>query len=301
MIANPIPWPDGARCAVAMTWDMDADSAFNWYNQETADNLVAAQSWTRYDPLIAIPRLVEQFARLGLHLTFFVPGWVIEKYPAQIDLLLKNGHEIALHGYLHERSNEIANDEEHYWLGRGLDAYRKHLGAGPRGWRAPSFAFSKHSLRYLLEAGLEYDSSLMGDDIPYALRDGNASLLEFPVDWTLDDFPHYAHNRDLGYRMPISSPQRAMEVFRSEFDAAWEFGALWISVWHPALSGRLARFKAVLELLDYMRGKGGVWFARLDQVCDHVHKLMAEGSWTPRYETFPLYQSPLPEFSKERK
>jgi len=39
MIANPIPWPDSARCAVAMTWDMDADSAFNWYNQETADNL----------------------------------------------------------------------------------------------------------------------------------------------------------------------------------------------------------------------------------------------------------------------
>jgi hypothetical protein len=59
MIANPIPWPDGARCAVAMTWDMDADSAFNWYNKDTADTLVAAQSWTRYDPLIAIPRLVE--------------------------------------------------------------------------------------------------------------------------------------------------------------------------------------------------------------------------------------------------
>ena len=180
MIANPIPWPDGARCAVAMTWDMDADSAFNWYNKETADNLVAAQSWTRYDPLIAIPRLVEQFARRGLHLTFFVPGWVIEKYPAQIDLLLKNGHEIALHGYLHERSNEIANDEEHYWLGRGLNAYRKHLGAGPRGWRAPSFVFSKHSLRYLLEAGLEYDSSLMGDDIPTPCATATPRCSNFP-------------------------------------------------------------------------------------------------------------------------
>ncbi len=66
MIANPMPWPDGARCAVAMTWEMDADSACNWYNQDTADNLVAAQPWTRYDPLIAIPRLVEQFARLDL-------------------------------------------------------------------------------------------------------------------------------------------------------------------------------------------------------------------------------------------
>src|SRR6516164_9173255 len=125
MIANPIPWPDGARCAVAMTWDMDADSAFNWYNKDTADTLVAAQSWTRYDPLIAIPRLVEQFARRELRLTFFVPGWVIEKYPAQIDLLAKHGHEIGLHGYLHERSNEIGEDDELYWLGRGLDAYKR--------------------------------------------------------------------------------------------------------------------------------------------------------------------------------
>ena len=102
---------------------MDADSACNWYNKGTADNLVAAQSWTRYDPLIAIPRLVEQFARRELRLTFFVPGWVIEKYPTQLDLLLKNGHEIALHGYLHERSNEINKDDELYWLGRGLDAH----------------------------------------------------------------------------------------------------------------------------------------------------------------------------------
>src|ERR1700730_17657348 len=42
-------------------------------------------------------------------------------------------------------------------------------------------------MRYLLDAGFEDDSSLMGDDVPYALRDGNASLFEFPVDWTLDD------------------------------------------------------------------------------------------------------------------
>ena len=64
MIANPIPWPDDARCAVAMTWEMDADSAFNWYNKDSADNPVAAPSWTRYDPLIAISRLVHWFARL---------------------------------------------------------------------------------------------------------------------------------------------------------------------------------------------------------------------------------------------
>jgi peptidoglycan-N-acetylglucosamine deacetylase len=66
------------------------------------------------------------------------------------------------------------------------------------------------------------------------------------------------------------------------------------------LSSRLARFKAVLELLDHMRAKGGVWFARLDQVCDHAQRLMTKGRWTPRHKTFPIYENPLPEFSKER-
>ena len=300
MIANRIPWPNGARCAVAITWDMDADSAFNWYNRDTADNLVATQSYTRYDPLIAIPRLVEQFSRLDMRQTFFVPGWCVEKYPAQMDLLLRNGHELGLHGYLHERSNELSKEDERYWLGRAIDAFVKHIGKRPRGWRAPSFAFSKHSLGYLLAEGFQYDSSLMGDDIPYAVSDGSGSLLEFPVDWTLDDFPHYAHNRDFRFMMPISSPQKAMEVFRAEFDAAWEQGALWISIWHPFLSGRLARFTAVLQLIEYMQSKGGVWFARLEQVCDHVNELVAEKRWHPRIETLPLYQSPLPEFSQDR-
>ena len=91
-----------------------------------------------------------------------------------------------------------------------------------------------------------------------------------------------------------SPPQRATEVFRSEFDAAWEFGALWISVWHPALSGRLARFKAVLELLHYMHAKSGVWFARLDQICDHMQKPMAEGRWITALRDVPDIRKPGP-------
>lgn len=300
MTANRFPWPDGARCAVAITWDMDADSGLNWYNRDTADTLVATQSYVRYGPLIAVPRLVEHFARLELRQTFFVPGWCIEKYPAQVDLLRAHGHEIALHGYLHERSNELTKEDERYWLHRGIEAYVKHLGTRPRGWRAPSFAFSKYSLPYLIEEGFDYDSSLMGDDIPYLLRDNSGSLIELPTDWTLDDWPHYVHNRDFRFMMPISSPQKAMEVFRSEFDAAWEIGGLWISVWHPFISGRPARFAAILGLIEYMKSKGGVWFTCLGDVCDHVKTLIAKNLWRPRIEALPLYHSPLAEFTKDR-
>lgn len=299
MIDNPIPWPDGARCAVAITWDLDADSGLNYYNPDRADQLVASQSLTRYGPTIAMPRIIEVCQRFNLRQTFFVPGWCAEQYPNAVELILKHDHELGLHGYLHERPNEQSEADERYWLERGLEAFADRFGVSPRGWRAPSFAFSKHSLGYLIERGFDYDSSLMGDDIPYMLRTDSRSLLELPTQWTLDDWPHYMHNRDFNYTMPISAPPRALEVFRSEFDAAWTYGGLWISVWHPFLSGRPARMAAIIELIEYMQSRGHVWFARLDEICDHVNQLVAEAKWQPRVEHLPVYHSPLPELSRQ--
>lgn len=295
MIANAIPWPNGSRCAVALSWDVDADSGLNYRYPDTADNLVASQSQVRFGPTVAVPRLMEVLRRLEMRQTFFVPGWVIDRYPGAIDLILENGHELALHGYLHERSNELSRDDEAKVLARGIEAFVRRTGAPPRGWRAPAFAFSKHSLELLIGAGFGYDSSLMGDEIPYMLEGAAGRLLELPVDWTFDDWPHYMHNRDFGYAMPIAAPARAMEVFRSAFDAAHRYGALLITVWHPFLSGRLARLHAIVELVEYMRNAGGVWFARLDEVCDHVCRMMDEGRWSPRVEKIPPYSCPVPE------
>ncbi|MGH7071904.1 MAG: polysaccharide deacetylase family protein [Acetobacteraceae bacterium] len=300
MIKNPIPWPAGNRCAVALTWDVDADSGLNYVHPDSADTLVAAQSLVRYGPTIAVPRLIDVLKRLDLRQTFFVPGWVIERYPATVDLILEKGHEVGLHGYVHERSNELSRDEEEYTLGRAVDAYVRKIGRRPRGWRAPAFAFSKHSLELLIGAGLEYDSSLMGNDIPYLLQGAAGELLELPTDWTFDDWPQYMHNRDFNVTMPVASPARAMELFRAEFDATWEYGALWITVWHPFLSGRLARLRAIIELLQYMRARGGVWFARLDEVSDHVRSLREAGSWRPDADWIRRYDSPIPELDRRR-
>ena len=301
MIANPLPWPGGNRCAVALTWDVDADSGLNYRYPDSADMLVASQSQVRFGPAIAVPRLIEVLRRLEMRQTFFVPGWVIERYPAAIDLILDNGHELALHGYLHERSNELSREQESAVLGRSLEAFRRRTGREPRGWRAPAFAFSKHSLDLLVAAGFDYDSSLMGDEIPYLLEGRAGRLVELPTDWTFVDWPNYMHNRDFNYAMPIAAPQRAMEVFRAAFDAAHEYGALLITVWHPFLSGRLARLHAIVEFVEYMRNRGNVWFACLDEVCDHVQSAMREGAWQPRVEKIPPYLTPVPDFVHLRK
>ncbi len=296
MIANPLQWPGGNRCAVAITWDVDADSGLNYRYPDTADNLVASQSQVRFGPTIAVPRLMQVLRELEIRQTFFVPGWVIERYPAAIDVILENGHELALHGYMHERSNELTREQESAVLDKSVEAFRRRTGQQPRGWRAPAFAFSRHSLDLLVAAGFDYDSSLMGDEIPYIVESRAGRLVELPVDWTFDDWPHYMHNRDYGYAMPIAAPQRAMEVFRAAFDAAHRYGALLITVWHPFLSGRLARLHAIVEWVEYMRKAGNVWFPRLDEVCDHVQSAMRKGTWRPRVEKIPPYESPVSEF-----
>jgi hypothetical protein len=201
MISNPIPWPNGAKCAVCFTFDMDADSI--------------------------------------LHLA----------HP-------KDGHEIAHHGYIHEHPNELSRD-------------------------------------LLLEEEIDYDASLMGDDIPYIIENQSGSLVELPSHWGLDDWPPYVHMSEIGYNMPIKAPEDAVKVFRAEFDAMWQCGGLWVSVWHPFVSGRLARWLEAERLIEYMAGKGEVWFARMDQVASHVRQVIADGAYTPRIDRLPFYAEPV--------
>ncbi len=287
MLMNPVPWPQGARCAVAITWDVDAESGLRYKHGDRSDDLVATRSLLHYGPSIAVPRLVHLLQKLDISQTFFVPGWVIEQYPAAVELLVEHGHEIALHGYMHERSNDLSPGEEARLLDKSIEAYIKRVGTEPRGWRAPGFAFSRNSTELLIDAGFNYDSSLMGNDIPYLLQGEKGQLVELPIDWAFDDWPHYMHNRDFNFMMPILAPERAMEVFRSEFDAAREYGSMLITVWHPFLSGRLARIHAIVEFIEYMRSQGGVWFARLDQICDHVRMLVENERWSPSVVRMP--------------
>ncbi|PLR78347.1 ribulose phosphate epimerase [Bacillus sp. V3-13] len=294
MIKNPVPWPNGAKCAVAITFDMDTDSILHLAHPDTADTRISTMSWLKYDE-IAIPRILGMYKKYNLKQTFFIPAWVIERYPKTAELILNDGHEIAHHGYLHEHPNELSAEDELYWLHRGIDVIEKFTGKRPRGWRAPMYNFSKHSLEFLAKEGFLYDSSLMGDDVPYILKGKSGEIVELPTHWAMDDWPQYTHNSELGYVMPINSPQRAMEVFLSEFDAAWEHGGMWISVWHPFVSGRLARCVAVDKMIQYMQQKGDVWFATLEEIALHVKKCVENGSYIPRVDQLPYYEGQIPE------
>lgn len=290
MLVNPIKWPNGARCAAAITFDMDSDSILYSDHPERASTMVGTASWLRYDQ-VAVPRILRLYQKHNIKQTFFVPGWTAENYPEVVREIVSEGHEVALHGYFHEKPNTLSREIEGYWFNKSVDAIARVTHQQPLGFRAPSYRFSKHTLGHLLDAGVLYDSSLMSDDVPYLLvdRDSERSLIELPTDWSRDDWPQYTNNSELGYRMPIKSPKAAMDVFMAEFDAAWIHGALWIAVWHPFVSGRLARLMAVDEMIQYMKAKGDVWFAPLCEIARYVQQQVDQGGYTPRRDPLPFH------------
>ncbi len=301
LIDNPPPWPNGARCAVCFAFDLDAESLLHLYYPEDAARRVTLSSSLRYGPRIAVPRLVEIWRHFRLRQTVYVPGWCVETYPDAVALLVEAGHEIGHHGYLHERPNQLTRDDEARVLDRGIEAIAKLTGRPPAGYRCPSGAFSAHTLPLLLERGFAYDASLGGDDVPYLLEapDGRR-LIELPSDHALDDWPQYVHAKEFAMAMTIQAPERAMEVFRAEFDAAWAHGGLWSAIWHPFVSGRLARAQAMVGLIEHMRAKGDVWFATMAEIGAHVADLMARGAWTPRVERLPFWTEPVPQVARPK-
>jgi peptidoglycan/xylan/chitin deacetylase (PgdA/CDA1 family) len=294
LIDNPPPWPNGARCAVCFSFDMDVESLLHLYYQSSAHRRIVTSSAMRYEPVRAIPRLVEIWRHFDMKQTVFVPGWCVETYAPAIELLVENGHEIGHHGYLHEKPNLLSRDQEAEVLGRGIEAIVKITGRKPVGYRAPSYAFSEHSLDLLIENGFTYDASLMGDDVPYVIESDRGSIIELPSDMPLDDWPQYVSMKEFGMLMPIRAPQRAFEVFRAEFDAAFDHGGLWISVWHPFISGRLSRAAEMVRFIEYMTSRGNVWFAPLSEIAAHIDALRKSGTWSPRVDRLPYWQGDVP-------
>ncbi len=293
MILNPVPWPGGAKCACCLTFDMDADSLVHIDHPLDGHNRVSAISMLQYGPHVAVPRIVATYAELGIKQTFFIPAWCIEQYPQAVETILKGGHEIGHHGYLHEDPRARSRDEEAYWLDRSIDVIKQATGKAPRGWRAPLYNFSDHSAELLVERGFKYDASLMGDDIPYVIEASNGELIEIPSHWGMDDWPQYVQSFDLDYMMPVRAARSGFEIFRQEFDTAYQYGGLWVPVIHPFASGRLSRWHVYTEFLKDVVARGDVWFAPMEDIAAHVRQLTDAGDYSPRVVKVPQYDGPV--------
>lgn len=291
MIANPIAWPNGARCACAITFDMDADSLIHIARPKDGHDRLYPISMGRYGPTVAMPRILETYRKFGLKQSFFVPGWCIKTYPEAVELILKGGHEIGHHGWIHEDPVET-NGNQREWVEKALEVYKQQVGGKPRGYRAPVYNITQEVIDLLIENDFRYDSSLMADDIPYLMKTAKGELYEMPVHWGTDDWPPFAHYDEIGYMMPVRGPSAGLAGFWEEFEAQYEAGGFFMLIVHPFLTGRLARWRLVEKWLEKTLETRDVWFATLEEIQAHVQSQRDAGTYNPRVENLPYYANP---------
>jgi peptidoglycan/xylan/chitin deacetylase (PgdA/CDA1 family) len=256
-------WPNGARCAVMLTFDFDAEAGWLSRDPDVARRPGVLSQGT-YGAKVAVPRILTLLEQERVRATFFIPGWVAEHHPAEARAIRDAGHEIGHHGYLHVSPGTQTEDEERAALEKGIEVLRALAGEAPLGYRSPSWDLSAHSLRLLADHGFLYDSSLMAWDAPYLVPvgDGRRDLVEIPISWELDDAPYFLFAFRPAYRVGLADPARVFRIWRAEFDAAYAEGGTVCYTMHPQIIGRQHRLWMLERLIQHVRRFPAARFAR---------------------------------------
>jgi len=262
---RPKSWPNGARVAVALSFDVDNMSA----SLLRGDIAPGVLSRGEYGAVDGLPRILRLLDKHRIPASFFIPAVSDVLHPQMIrDILVSGRHEVAVHGWIHEALPSLENEaEEQRLLDQAIAHLTKIMGKRPVGHRAPSWEFSPYTMGQVARAGFLYDSSLMASDDAYELQlDGKPTgVVELPIEWILDDYP--VLNLPGGV---LASPELVNQTFQSEFDVAYDEGGLFVLTMHPHITGHRSRAAGLEKLILHMKSRSGVWFATHEQVARYV-------------------------------
>ena len=252
------------------------------YDPTNAQRRLSLQSEATYGPDVGLPRILDLLDSRGVRATFFVPGYTAERHRDVVAEAARRGHEVAHHGYFHERPDLLDEDAEKEVLKKGSEILGEITGKNPRGYRAPSWEMSERTPGLLREYGLVYDSSLMGDDEPYSISGRkNERLLEIPVHWTNDDWVHFGFCSSPQLGNGISSPSKVYEMWREEFQGYYRYGGCFVLTMHPFVIGRPSRMRLLERMIGLIQGTEKVWIATLEEIADYVITT-GQGRYRPR-------------------
>ena len=260
---KPKAWPDGARCAVALSFDADHETIPLRDNDESPLRISQGQYGARQ----AIPRIRTLLEKAAIPATFFYPAVSALLHPEEVRAVADDGHEIGIHSWIHEANTTLPYAAERDLTLRAAETLARIAGRDPVGMRTASWDFSVNTLDIEKEMKLLYDSSLMADDDPYELTDGGEAtgIIELPPEWIRDDAVYFNMERFAGLR-PYTAPSAVEEIFKAEFDGAWQEGGLFLLTMHPHVIGHRSRIGVLERLIRYIKTRGRVWFATHEEV-----------------------------------
>jgi peptidoglycan/xylan/chitin deacetylase (PgdA/CDA1 family) len=263
-------WLDGNQCCVCLTFDLDAEWVFMGNIPETAD-MPRRLSLGKYVwNADVVSRILDLLGEYGVKSTFFVPGMNAVNHPDIMRMIHSRGHELACHGWKHEKISDLEKDEESKRIVQSVEAIEKAAGVKPVGNRTAGGELSPNTLDLLYELGFTYDSSLRGSDMPYRLKkpgsDSDDGLVIVPSYYEMDDFHLFADYPGTTYHARMLSPQTGYEIWTTAFDGYYKYGLCYTTMFHPQIIGKPGNMMLLDRLLAYIKKFPKVWFATAGEI-----------------------------------
>ena len=271
-----------ARHIACLTFDFDAMSSFIARGMTSPSPISRGE----FGANVGAPRILALLKKYGIQSSWYVPGHTLETYPDQCRQVFDAGHEIGHHGWTHMPPAQLTREEEESGLVRANEQIRKLTGRVARGYRSPSWDLSAHSVALLLKHGFVYDSSMMADDYtPYRVRQGDVielerpavfgratRLIEVPVSWTLDDFPHFEFMRTPTWILQgLMNAHGVLQNWSDDFMYLrnnLEWGVITYT-FHPFVIGRGHRMIVLEKLIRALLDQGAVFMRVEDAVAEY--------------------------------
>jgi peptidoglycan/xylan/chitin deacetylase (PgdA/CDA1 family) len=279
-----------ARHIVCLTFDFDAMSGF------IARGMTSPTPVSRgeFGANVGAPRILALLKKYKVQASWYIPGHTLETYPEQCRQVFDAGHEIGHHGWSHVPPALLTREQEEEGLTRANEQIRKLTGRHARGYRSPSWDLSPHSVELLLKHGFVYDSSMMGDDYtPYRVRQGDVielakpavfgtltRLIEMPISWSLDDYPHFEFVRTRETILQgLMNANLVLENWINDFlylKKSLQWGVITYT-FHPLVIGRGGRMLMLEKLIRALKDKGAVFTTLETAAAEYAERAPFEG------------------------
>ncbi|MFN8061461.1 MAG: polysaccharide deacetylase [Vicinamibacterales bacterium] len=273
---HPSSWPNGARVAAALSFDVDNATT----SLRSGDLGSEVLSRGEYGAVDGLPRILRMLKRQNVPASFYIPAVSALLHPQMIkDIQAAGKHEIGVHGWIHEDLPALNDEkEEQRMLNQAIDTLTQMIGKRPVGYRAPSWHFSQFTMAQIKNAGFLYDSSLMASDDAYEIQlNGQPSgILELPIERIVDDAPYYGAASG-----SLPSPTLVTRIWQQEFDVAYREHGLFVLTMHPHYTGHRSRVDELEKLIVHMKALPGVWIATEEDIAKYLKDYKAPTATAP--------------------
>jgi len=272
---NPSPqvtekskWADGSKLVVSVSMQFEAggqpDNAESPFprNMEKGFKDFPAETWYTYGYKEGIPRMLDNWDKLGIKITSHMVGSAVLKNPQLAKEIVQRGHEAAAHGMNWSSQYNLSYEEEKKFIKDGVDAVKNATGFTPVGYNANWLRRGENTLKILQELGFTYHIDDLSRDEPFIIKVNNKDFAVVPYTIRCNDIVLIEGKN-------FSADQFVNQV-KLEFDQLYaeaENKRRQMSIsFHDRIGGSPQMVKATADIIKYIQQHKGVSFKRKDEI-----------------------------------